>query len=139
MKTAVPLILVLTAAPAFAGGLPIFLGHRDPEYRGVVSQWPEVRRAREIERLCPAQQFAIYWADKRALEAASPSLYRPNYTTVTAPTATRSAEPAPAPPPPPPTVPSEASPTARPSTPAEDRPAAPRAGSPPAPGATSPR
>lgn len=98
---AVPLILALTAAPAFAGGLPIFLGHHDPEYRGRVSRWPQVVRAREIERMCPAQQFAIYERDKMMLDATSPSLYRPPHFAPVAPTAPPPpVEPAPAPPPP---------------------------------------
>ena len=102
MKTVPLMILALTAAPAFAGDFPIFLGHRDPEYRGVVDRWPGVRRARDIERLCLTQQLAIYEQDKRALDAATPSMYRPSYTpmTTTAP-APAPTTPAPAPPRPP--------------------------------------
>ncbi len=111
MKAVPLMILALSAAPAFAGDFPIFLGHRDPEYRGVVNRWPEVCRARAIERLCLPQQLAIYEQDKRALEAASPSLYRPSYAPMTVTTAPA----APALAPPPPTAPS--TPAYQPSSP----------------------
>lgn len=99
MKSA-PWILLLMAAPASAGDGMFSAWRRGcDEPRGPVGHWPEVRRAREIERLCPAQQFAIYERDKMALEAASPSLFRPR-------NAYAAVNTAPAPAPPPPTVPS---------------------------------
>ena len=103
MKTAtLTFALTLMAAPAFALEFPIFLGHHDPEYRGIVSHWPGVRHARDVARLCPAQQFAIFEREKWALDAATPALYGPAFGLSTAPTAvtTAPAEPAPAPPPP---------------------------------------
>jgi hypothetical protein len=112
MKTGtLTIVLALTAAPAFAVEFPIFLGHRDPEYRGIVYQWPEVARARERERLCVAQQLAIYEREKWALEAATPALYGPAFGLSGRAVTTTTAQPTPAPPPP--TVPSNT----RPATP----------------------
>ena len=107
MKTAtLTILLALAAAPALALDFPIFLGHHDPEYRGFVNHWPQVRRARDIERMCPAQQFAIFEQDKRRLELTTPALYGPAFgrgpaTTTTVTTAPHESAPAP----PPPTVP----------------------------------
>ncbi len=119
MKTAtLTILLALTAAPALALDFPIFLGHRDPEYRGFIAHWPQVRRAREIERMCLSQQLAIFEQDKRMLEVTTPALYGPAFGH--APAATTSAhsyEPTPAPPPP--TVPA----TDRPATPPTPTPA----------------
>jgi hypothetical protein len=110
MKTAtLTIVLALTAAPAFAIDFPIFLGHRDLEYRGFLYHWPQVVRARERERLCLGQQLAIYEREKWALEAATPALYGPAFGRGSS---VSPARPESQPAPPPPTVPSASPPPA---------------------------
>jgi hypothetical protein len=107
MKTAtLTILLALTAAPALALDFPIFLGHHDPEYRGFVNHWPQVRRAREIERMCLDQQLAIFEQDKRMLDVTTRALYGPAFGRASATATTVTIAPhEPAPAPPPPTVP----------------------------------
>ncbi|HEY2157004.1 MAG TPA: hypothetical protein VGH33_15355 [Isosphaeraceae bacterium] len=106
MKTAtLTILLALTAAPALALDFPIFLGHHDPEYRGFVDHWPQVRRIRAIDRMCPAQQLAIFEQDKRMLEMTTRALYGPAFGRATSSTATPAYSYDPTPAPPPPTVP----------------------------------
>ena len=101
MKAAPLILLLLMASPAMARenmfGF-LFQGRDCDQPPGMVSHWPEVRRARERERLCLSQQLATDWQDKAALDAASAPIYQLGYTPMTVRTAP--AEPAPAPPPP---------------------------------------